>query len=475
MKSKSVKGLLWSAIDRFSVQGMQFVIGVVIARFVYPSEFGLIAMLGVFLAIAQSFVDSGFSSALIQKKNRTAIDYSTVFFINIFISVIAYFLLWIASPFIASFYEEPQLILLSRCIGLNVVILAFSVVQRARLVIKLDFKTQAKASLISVSLSGIIGIYLAYQGYGVWALVVQTLLNNLLGVILLWIFAKWLPQFIFSIKSAKKLFAFGSKLLMSGLLHTIYVNLYSLVIGKVYSATDVGFYNRANSIALFSSSNIVQVITRAIYPIQCEFQDDMVKLLVSFKKYLRFSCFIIFPLMIGISVLSDSLILLILTDKWLPSAKLLSIICIAYMWSPIMMINNQMLNVRGRSDYFFKAEIIKKIIAIIILFLTLPFGVEVLCWGILFYSILDIVIIIAFVKRVVPTGYVAQIKEILPIFVLSCLMGIVMKISISVIDNEVWKIIVGFMVGIMFYFSIGHLFNIREFRTIGSFFKKKKL
>ena len=393
LKTKAVKSVMWSSIERFSVQGIQFILSIVIARLVTPSEYGLIAMLSIFLAIAQTFIDSGFSNALIQKQGRTETDNSTVFYFNIAVSIIVYGMLYGAAPFIADFYKEPLLTTVTRWIGLNIIISAFSIVQRAILIIKLDFKTQAKASLIAVILSGGVGIAFAYYGYGVWALVIQAIASNFINTFLLWIFAKWTPAFRYSWQSFRTLFAFGSKLLLSGLLHTIYMNLYSLVIGKKFSAVEVGYFNRASTLAQFPSINITNVLTRAIYPIQCQLQDQQDKLKNSFIQFIRLSVFLIFPLMIGVCVLSKPLVLLFLTEKWLPAAELLQILCIAYMWYPVMSINNNMLNVRGRSDYFLKAEIIKKVIAIGILVATLPWGVKILCWGLVLYSFCDMAII----------------------------------------------------------------------------------
>jgi O-antigen/teichoic acid export membrane protein len=221
LRNQTLKGVIWSAIERFSVQGIQFILGILLARLVEPAEYGLIALLSIFLAIAQTFIDSGFSNALIQKKDRTEIDYSTVFYFNITIACIIYGILFLVAPYMARFYKEPQLKIITRLIGVNIIIASFSIVQRAKLTIKLDFKTQTQASLTAVIISGLAGIFIAYHGYGVWALVVQAILSNLLNTLLLWVFAKWRPLLVFSSESFRKLFLFGSKLLLSGLLHTL--------------------------------------------------------------------------------------------------------------------------------------------------------------------------------------------------------------------------------------------------------------
>jgi|UniRef100_UPI003079CA50 teichuronic acid exporter len=474
LKNKAAKGVIWSALERFSVQGIQFVLGIIIARLVAPSEYGLIAMLNIFLAVAQSFIDSGFSNALIQKKNRTETDCSTVFYFNIVVAIGLYSILYVSSPYIAGFYKEPLLETITKWVGINIIVSAFSIVQRARLSIRLDFKTQAKASLIAVCCSGIIGVSLAYNDFGVWALVIQALLNNVINTILLWIFARWIPQNTFSYTSFKQLFSFGSKLMLSGFLHVIYANLYSLVIGRKYSATDVGYYNRMASIAQYPSINIVSIITRAIYPIQCSIQDEPEKLSTTFHQYLRMACYIVFPLMVGLSVIAEPLVKLLLTDKWLPAAHLLSILSIAHMWQPVMTINNQVLNVRGRSDYFLKAEIIKKIVAIAILIVTMPMGLTSLCIGILAYSFCDMAIIIYYSKKVIQTTYLGQVKEILPIFLLSLFMGGLVALITNFIEEALLQVVAGTLSGIIIVIVFSYLFRIKELEVICSILKISK-
>lgn len=473
LNSQTVKGVAWSAVERFSVQGIQFVLTIIIARLVLPADYGLIAMLGIFLAIAQTFIDSGFSNALIQKKDRTEVDFSTVFYFNIVISLVVYLILFFSAPYIAIFYKEPQLDIITKWTGLNIIISAFSIVQRAKLTIDVDFKNQAKASFTAVLTSGIIGILLAYKGYGVWALVIQTLLNSLLNTCLLWIFAKWIPKWVFSRESFNTLFSFGSKLLLSGLLHTIYINLYSLVIGRRYTSMDVGFYNRAYQFAGFPSINIVGIINRVIFPIQCEMQDDNERLKISFLKYLRMSCFIIFPVMIIVAVISKPLILLLLTDKWLPASELLSILCFAYMWYPVMVVNNQILNVKGRSDYFLYTEILKKVIAIAILFITLPFGVRTLCWGIVVYNFFDMAIIIYYSKKVIFVKYWEQIYNVMPLFLVSLLMGSVVYLSTQLLEGYLLgQLAAGSLIGLLVYILACLIFRIREIDQIILIIKK---
>lgn len=462
----TTNGVIWSAIERFSVQGVSFLLGIVIARLITPSEYGLIAMLAIFMAIAQTFIDSGFGNAMIQKKDRNEVDYSTVFYFNIVISSILYGVLYLCAPLIARFYNQPELIAVTRWIGLNLIFISLSIVQRTRLTVDLNFKVQAKVSLAAVIISGIVGITMAYNGWGVWALVFQSLSNNLLSTIFLWVTAKWHPMLVFSIDSFKRLFSFGSKLLASGLLHTIYLNLYSLVIGKFYNAADVGFYNRAYTISQYPSTNIVMIVTRAIYPVQCAHQDDDNWLESHFLSYLRMSCFIVFPLMVLLAVIARPLVLLVLTEKWLPAADLISILSLAYMWYPVMVINNQMLNVKGRSDLFLKAEIIKKIVAVAILCATLPFGIVWLCWGIFIYNIFDMLQIIAFSKIVINIGYLTQFKELFPLFLLTLLSGMIGTIAYLMHLSPIFHIFISLALFISVFLYGSLLLKFEELKNL---------
>lgn len=474
-KGQAARSVLWSAVERFSVQGIQFVLGIIIARLLLPSDYGLVAMLAIFMAVAQTFVDSGFANALIQKNGRTETDYSTVFYFNIAVALVLYLVLYLTAPAIADFYHQPQLVILTRWLGLNVIITAFSVVQRAKLTVDIDFKTQAKASLWAVCISGALGLAAAYYGYGVWALIVQNLSNNLLNTLLLCFYSRWFPALVFSWLSFKELFSFGSKLLASGLLHTIYINLYSLVIGRFYNAADVGYYNRAYSLAQFPSINITTIISRVVFPLQCRIQDDKQQLEASFTYYLRLSCFVVFPLMLMLCVLAKPLVLILLTEKWLSVAPLLSILCVAYMWYPILVLNNNVINVKGRSDYFLKAEVIKKTVSVAILIATIPFGVEVLCWGLLLYNLLDFFIIVFFTRKVITTSHFAQIKAFFPLLALSATMAGVMYVCVSMLHNNLLQILVGGVVGPLYFILVGRLFRIPEILFVESFVKSKLL
>lgn len=474
VKQQATNSVLWSAIERFSVQGIQFLLSIIIARLLLPTDYGLIAMLSIFMAIAQTFIDSGFANALIQKKNRTETDYSTAFFFNIVISVVLYFLLYLSSPAIADFYHQEELNAITRIVGISLIINSFGIVQQAKLTIALNFKRQAIASLTAVIISGIIGVGMAYHGYGAWALVWQSLLNNFLRVALLWFFSKWVPLFCFSNESFRTLFSFGSKILLSSLLHTIYTNLYTLIIGKKFSAGELGYYNRAFTLAQFPSTNLTNVIVRAVYPIQCRLQDDDEQLRSMFLKYMRMACYLIFPVMIGFCALAEPLVRLLLTDKWLPAVPLLQILCIAYMWDPIMKINHNMLNVKGRSDYFLYAEVLKKIVAFSILFLTIPFGVKIMCTGLILYAFADIIIITYYTRKLTGISLLLQIKELMPVVLLSFSMGGVVYLTTLFLENVWIQVLLGLLVGVFYYVALSFIFDIKEIKILTSLIKRIK-
>lgn len=451
LKNKTIHGVLWSAIERFSLQGVQFLINIIMARLLLPSEYGLVAMLAIFLQISQVFIDSGFTNALIQRKNRTEVDYSTVFYFNIFISVVFYLILFIVAPWIAGFYHMPVLIAITRVIALNLIISALSAVHRTRLTINIDFKTQSKASLIAAFLSGGIGIGMAYLGYGVWALVFQSILNSLFLTFLLHYFVKWRPLRVFSICSFKSLFNFGSKLLLSSLLHTIYRNLYTLVIGRKFSARDLGYYTRSEQFAVFPSSNLSAIISRVTFPVLSSIQDDDVRLFVAYRRYIRFASMVIFPLMVGLAVLAKPTVSFLLTDKWLAVVPLLQILCFDWMFDHLSMINSNLLYVKGRSDLVLKLEIIKKIMATSILFASIPFGLVGMCWGRVIYSLIATYLNTFYTKRFIGLSFWIQLRDIFPYFILSICMGLVVW-TLSMLEMQNWvHLFCGRLLGVTVY------------------------
>ena len=473
LKSKTVKGVVWSSIERFSTQGVQFLIMIIMARLLTPKDYGLIGMLAIFLAVAQSLIDSGFSQALIRKQDRTDVDNSTVFYFNIVVSSALYLILFIAAPFVADFYNQPELTSVMRVVCLGVILNSLAVVQRALLTVRIDFKTQAKASLSAAVISGCIGIVLAYCGFGVWSLVVQQLLNLSVNTLLLWIFSKWRPIAVFSWKSFHELFAFGSKMLASGLLDTLYRNIYPIVIGKLFSASSLGHYTRAQHFSEFPSSNVTGIIQRVTYPILCGIQDETERLEAVYRKFLKLSAFIIFPLMIGMSAVARPFIDIVLGAQWGFCGQLLQIICFAMMWYPIHAINLNLLQVKGRSDLFLRLEIIKKILGITVLCITAPFGLVVMCYGQIFNSIVALVINTYYTGKLINVGFIRQMKDLLPTLLLSLTMfGAILLVN-GFIEVNMHRLVIGVLVGIIVYASGSYIFKFKELQTLFSLIRRK--
>lgn len=473
LKSKTVKGVVWSSIERFSTQGVQFLIMIIMARLLTPKDYGLIGMLAIFLAVAQSLIDSGFSQALIRKQDRTDVDNSTVFYFNIVVSSALYLILFIAAPFVADFYNQPELTSVMRVVCLGVILNSLAVVQRALLTVRIDFKTQAKASLSAAVISGCIGIVLAYCGFGVWSLVVQQLLNLSVNTLLLWIFSKWRPIAVFSWKSFHELFAFGSKLLASGLLDTLYRNIYPIVIGKLFSASSLGHYTRAQQFSEFPSSNVTGIIQRVTYPILCGIQDETERLETVYRKFLKLSAFIIFPLMIGMSAVARPFIDIVLGTQWGFCGQLLQIICFAMMWYPIHAINLNLLQVKGRSDLFLRLEIIKKILGITVLCITAPFGLVVMCYGQIFNSIVALIINTYYTGKLINVGFIRQMKDLLPTILLSLIMFWAILLVDGFIETNMYRLVIGVLVGIIVYASGSYIFKFKELQTLFSLIRRK--
>lgn len=364
LKNKTVKGASWSFVDSIAGQGITFLVGLVLARLLTPEEYGLIGIIAIFIAVFNSIVDSGFSNALIRKNDAKDIDYNTVFISNLVVSVILFGVLFLCAPAISKFFDQPQLIPLLRVMGSIVIINAFAIIQRTIFVKKVDFKTQTKVSLISSIASGTVGIGMALGGCGVWSLVGQQISRQFLNSAFLWLFSNWYPKLQFSFQSFKELFNFGWKLLVSGLIDTVWREIYQVVIGKWYAPATLGQYTRAQQFASICSSNLTTVVQRVSYPVLSSVQDDKERLKNGYKRIIKVTMLLTFILMLGLAAVAKPMILALIGEKWLPSVPFLQIICIQMMLYPLHALNLNMLQVQGRSDLFLKLEIIKKTIAI---------------------------------------------------------------------------------------------------------------
>ena len=467
------RAVAWSAVERFSAQGIQFILGIIIARLVDPACYGLVAMLFIFISIGQSLIDSGFSNALIHKLKCNDIDYSTVFYFNLFVSIFIYVIIYFSSNYIAYFYNQPDLELITKYSALIFIINSLSIVQRTRLTRQLDFKKQSIATVGAVIISGIIGITLAYYDYGVWAIVSQTLINAFVSMVLLWYLSRWKPKLIFSMTSFKQLFSFGSKLLITGLITTIYNNLYTLVIGKYYQSADLGYFNRMQQIASFPTKNFTMLVSRAVYPKQCQLQNDNASLMSNYSDLFKYTSFIILPIMTTLAGVSRPLVNILLGSKWVSAASYLTILCFAYMFDHIQYFNWQILAVKGRSDLSLISEIIKKIISVIILVITLFMGLEALLWGLVVYSFFDIIIIIPFVHKVLPdVTYVREVKLLTKPVILSICCFIACKIICTYINSSYLSLLISLSSVFLIIITGAKLFKVKELCIVIDMAKK---
>ena len=463
LKKQAFSGVGWNAVGRFSTQGVSFILQIILARLLAPSDYGIIAMMAIFLQIAGVFVDSGFANALIQKKDCEEKDYSTVFYYNFAVSIGVYAILFLIAPFVAKFYKIELITDVMRVASLVVIINALSIVQRTKLIKQIDFKSQTIISFYSSLLSGIAGVAMAYYGYGVWALCGQSILNSLFQLILFYLFVRWHPKPIFNINSFHELFSFGSRILAASIISIIYSNLYTIIIGKRFNSKDLGFYSRADQFAIFPSSNIGSIINGVAFPTLSKIQDSDDKLRFAYRKIIRYSSFIIFPLMIGLSAIADPMIRSLLGEKWAEAIPYLQVLCFALMWDHLSSLNLNLLYVKGRSDLVLRLEIIKKSIAISILFVTMPFGIMAMCWGRVLYGFIAFYINSYYTKKLINLGFWNQLQDFLPYLILSGLTG---GLTILLYHITPMQPIGAFLAGIVFYGFSYMVLSIALFKEI---------
>ena len=450
-KMHAVKGMTLMGAERLATHVLRFVVSLVMARLLAPSDYGTVGMLAIFMAIATTFQDSGFSSALIQKKDVNGDDYSTAFYFGMAVSIGFYAAFFFSAPAIASFYKTPELVQITRTITLGLVINALSSVHQTHLTVNLKFGALATVSVVSLVVSSIIGIVLAYMGYGAWALVWQSVLGSAFNTVILWCVARWRPQLRFSLLSFKKLFGFGSKLLCSGMINTIYGNLYTLVIGRMFGAAEIGHFNRANGFAALPTDSVSGVVLRVNYPILSKFQDDTSRLIGAYRKLTRCVMFILVPSLFGMAAVAEPMVRVLIGEKWLPCVPLLQVLCIGMMWSPLTQINLNLLYVKGRTDLVLKLELIKKPIAFAILFLMIPFGIFWMCVGKAVYDFIAFCFNCHYTKKILGYGFVAQMADIVPLVLNASVMACLAWFSARLADSSAAKLPIGIAVGVAAY------------------------
>lgn len=467
LRKKTLNGLIWNGIENFGGYGIQFVFGIILARLLTPSEYGIIGMVTVFIAVSNVFINGGFGNALIWKQDKTDTDCSTVFYFNLIISIVFYILIFFAAPYISSFYEMPILSPVLRVMGLNLIFSAFSIVQNALLSSKIDFKTTSKVTLSTNLLSGCVGVVMAFKGYGVWALVFQTLSAGFLRSLFLWILAKWRPIFVFSFASFRTLFAYGSNLLVGGIIDSIYTNLYPILIGKLFSADSLGLYTRANSYASLPSATLSRVIERVAFPVLSKIQNDDDRLLQAYRKLLRMMAFVVFPFCMLLFGVAEPLVKWMITEKWIGCVPMLQLLCFAMMWYPIHSINLILIQVKGRTDLNLRLEIIKKIIGVVIICISFRWGVIGMCVGSIVSSIICLLVNTHYTGRIINLGFIKQIKDILPIFIISSSCGFLSLIITKTCSvSDILQVITGSIAYFSAFIILCKFFQIEELTEV---------
>lgn len=473
IRNNAIKGMAWTGLGGVTSQGVQFLIGLLIARLLLPSDYGIIGMLAIFVGISHAFLDSGFTRALVQKKNCTAIDFSTAFCFNFVIAVLLYGLIFISAPYIADFYRMPIIKDVARVLSLTIIINSFSIVQTAILTIGLDFRQQSLAYISASIISCFVGLLLAYLHYGVWALVYQNITMVTIRLAIFWRGTRWIPSFVFSSESFRGLFAFGSKLLFAELISTIYRNVYTMVIGKCFTPADVGLYTRGDHLALFPAKTVSDMIRRVNFPILSKLQNDNNKMVEVYNNLLKLPMFLYLPLMFGLLALSRPLVSVVLGEKWVSCIPYFQILIFAYIWFPLSNINITLLYAKGRSDLVLKLELVIKIISIMILFLLVPFGIRWMCVGqavMLFFTFISNCY---YTNKLLNYGIIQQMKEILPIVIYSLLMFVTIKIVMLLFVDNLCQLLFGGIVGFLFYPLVSLFFKDSSMLYILDYLKNK--
>lgn len=475
LRSKTIHGMMWSGFDHFSNMIVSFVVGVILARILSPDDYGLIAMIMIFLGISRAIIDSGFGNALIRKSDLSQDDCSTAFIFNFLVALLLYILLFFAAPWIATFYNKSILVPIVRVQSICILLNALVIVQIALVNKRIDFKKTTKVNLVSNIFSGIIAVFMAYQGYGVWALVGMNISASVVSVCLYWYLSSWIPKIVFSRASFKYLFGFGSKLLISGMIDVFFTHLQPILIGKFFSASNLGYYTKAYNYAKLPSTSLTGVVQRVTFPVLSSIQEDDERLGINYRRLLRMAAFIIFPIMVGLAAVAKPFIYVLITEKWAPCIIYMQILCFSLMWFPIHAINLNLLQVKGRTDLFLKLDIYKRIISIIIIISSIRFGIIGLCVGSVISSLISLLFNTYYTGKLINVGYILQIKDLLPIFVNSCVMGGIIFLVTSLIDFDLLKLLMGVIFGGLYYFASSYFFKFGELEELCTLVKKHNI
>ena len=482
LKKKTVYGFFWRLAERMGAQGVSFVVTIVLARLLMPEVYGAVALITVFIEILNVFINSGLGTALVQKKDADDLDFSTVFYFNVVVAVIMYIGMFIAAPYIAKFYEMPELTALTRVICLTMVIAGVKNVQQAYVSREMIFKRFFFATLGGTLFSAGLGIFIAYKGGGAWALVAQSLSNAAIDTLILWITVKWRPKLMFSFERLKGLFSYGWKLLVSSLLDTGYNQLRTLIIGKVYTSADLGYYNKARNFPQMIITNINSSIDSVLLPSMSKVQDSKEAVKSMTRRSMKISTYVMGPLLIGLAACGQALISLLLTDKWLPSYPYMVVFCFTFIFYPVHTANLNAIKAMGRSDLFLKLEIIKKVVGIASILITMHISVMAMALSLLAVSVLSQIINAWPNKKLMNYGYLEQLKDILPGILLAVLMGACVYCVNFLHLSSILTLIIQLPLGAVIYIGLSYLFKLESFTycigmikpMISKVFKKKE-
>lgn len=457
---------LWRFFERCGAQGVTFIVSIILARLLEPEAYGLVALVSVFTVLLEVFVDSGFGNALIQKKNPDDLDYSTVFYFNITICGLLYAVMFFAAPFIAGAYHKPELTPVFRVMCLTVVIAGVKNIQHSYVAKNMLFKRFFFATLGGTIFAALLGIWMAYRGYGVWALVAQNLSNQLIDTIILWITVKWRPKRMFSFTRLKSLFSYGWKILCSSLLDTAYKELNQLIIGLKYTSSDLAFYNKGNSFPKTVIQNVNSSINSVLFPAMSAKQDQVEELKMMTRRAIKTSTYIIMPIMMGLAVCAEPFIRIVLTEKWLPCVPFMRVFCFTLAFYPLHTANLNAIKALGRSDYFLKLEIMKKIVGLSVLGVTMWFGAIWIAYGAVLSSILSQIINAYPNRKLLNYRYLDQLRDMLPQIALSCFMGTLVY-CVQFLNLGDW-LTIGIQVplGVLIYVLVSKIFRIDSFSYV---------
>lgn len=472
LKKSVLNNLIWKFGERIGAQCVSFIVSIVLARLLLPADYGLVTMVTIFITIANVFVSNGFGESLVQKKDADNVDFSTIFYFEIVFSFGIYMILFITAPYIADFYNEPVLCNVLRVFALRVPLAGINSVQQAYVKKKMIFKKFFFSTIIGTIVSAVVGIALAYRGFGVWALIAQYLCNSVMDTVILWVTVKWRPNLVFSVTRLKELVTYGWKIMAAGLINSFYSQLRSLVIGKVYTASDLAYYNRAQQFPQLLVTNVNASIDGVLFPAMSNEQNDKKRIVRIMRRSIKVSSFVLFPLMIGLAVVSTPLIRLMLTEKWLPCVPYLQVICIQFMLQPIQTANLQAIKALGRSDLFLKLEIIKKIVGILSILLVMRMGVMAIAVTEVLYSVYASVINASPNKKLLGYGYKAQIIDIFPAVSLSLVMGIIVNLYNYLQCSDIMILVLQVITGAIIYMASAYIFKIESFSYILSMIKE---